>query len=87
MCWRFFVQTLAVHPTLWLDLQEPILSGGNAAQIFLDVLFPYIADGNLLAIAIHDGHAKQFLQQENAVSIHAERKIMPSSISPDGPEA
>src|SRR5882724_1943586 len=70
-CWRFFVQTLTVHPTLRLDLQEPILSCGNATQIFLDVLLPHIADGNLLTIAVHDGHAKQFLQQENALSMMA----------------
>src|SRR6266852_3316528 len=75
MCWRFLVQTLTVHPTLWLDLQEPILSGGNAAQIFLDVLFPHIADGNLLAIAVHDGHTKQLLRQENAFGVVAKSSV------------
>jgi hypothetical protein len=35
------------------------------------VLFPYIADGNLVAITIHNGSAKQFLQQEDALGMVA----------------
>ena len=73
-CRCFFVQALAVHPTLWLDLQQPILGCGNAAKIFPDMLFPYIADGNLVSVAIHDGNAKQFLRQENALSMMAKAR-------------
>ena len=69
--WVFFVQPLSVHPALWLDLQEPILGSGNAAKIFPDMLFPYIADGDLVSVAIHNGNAKQLLRQENALRMMA----------------
>jgi hypothetical protein len=57
---------VAVHPTLGLDLQEPILRCRNASEIFPDMLFSHIADRNLVPVAIQDGNAKQFLRQENA---------------------
>src|SRR6266478_9106824 len=66
---RFFVQALAVHPTLGLDLEEPILRCRNASEIFPDMLLSHIADGNLLAIAIRDGNTKQFLRQENTLGM------------------
>ena len=52
-----------------LDLQQPILGCGNAAEIFPDMLFSQIADGNLFSVAVHDGNAKQFLRQENALGM------------------
>jgi hypothetical protein len=68
---RFFVQALAVHPTLGRNLQEPVLSCGNASEIFADMLLTHIADGNLVSVAIHDGNAKQFLREENALGMVA----------------
>src|SRR5260370_11368587 len=64
---HFFVQALAVHPTLGLDLQKPVLSCGNASEIFPHMLLSHIADGDLVPLAIHDGDAKQFLREENAL--------------------
>ena len=56
----FFVLPLAVHPALWLDLQEPILGRGSAAKIFADMLFSHVAHGNLFPVAVHDGTPNNF---------------------------
>src|SRR3981081_2802805 len=70
-CRYFFIQALAVHPTLRLDLQEPILWRGNSAQVFFDMLLSHITDGNLVSVAIHNGYAKQFLRQEDTLGVVA----------------
>jgi hypothetical protein len=74
----FIVQTLSVHPSLWLDLEQPILGCGNAAKIFPDMLFSHVAHGDLFSVAVYDGYAKQLLSQKDSLGIHAESKIMPS---------
>jgi hypothetical protein len=66
-----FVQALTVHPTLCLDLQQPVLSCGNSAQVFPDMLFSYIPDWNFVSVAIHNGNSKQLLGQENALGVMA----------------
>jgi hypothetical protein len=66
---------LAVHPALWLDLEQPILGCGNAAKIFPDMLFSYIPDWNFVSVAIHNGNSKQLLGQKNALSMMAKRAV------------
>jgi len=69
------VQRLSIHPTLWLDLHEPVLCRGNATQIFVDVLFSYVANGNQLPLTIGDGDAKQLFAQENSLSVMPKRSV------------
>src|ERR1700676_4815929 len=69
------MQSLAVHPTLRLDLQEPVLGCGNACKILSYVLFSHKAHWNLVSGAIHNGHAKQSLRQENALGVVAKRAV------------
>jgi hypothetical protein len=66
---------LAVHPSLWGDLQEPILSCGNPAQVFLDVLFSQMAHGNLRSSTVHDGHTEHLLGQKNALGMVAKGSV------------
>src|SRR5260370_31547871 len=68
-----------LHPTLRLDLQEPILCRGNSAQVFVDMLLSYIADRNFVAIAIPDGNTKQSLRQQNSLGVPPEPNIMPTN--------
>ena len=67
--WHFVAPPLTVHPRLRLDLQEPILDCGNAAQIFPDMLFAHIPDGDLFPVAVNDAYPEQFLRQENALGM------------------
>jgi len=62
---------VTIHPTLGLELQEPILRCGNSPEILPDMLLSHVADGNLVSVAIHDGNAKQFFRQENALGMMA----------------
>jgi len=59
---------LAVHPSLRLDLWQPIGRCWDAAQIFLHVLFPYVPDGDLPTLAIGDGYSEHLLRQEESLN-------------------
>jgi hypothetical protein len=54
---------------LGLDLQEPVLRRGNAAQIFPNMLLAQIADWHFVSVAIYDGDTEQFLRQENTLGM------------------
>jgi len=43
--------------------------------VFLDVLFSNMAHGNLRSSAVHDGHTKQLLSQENAFGMVAKGSV------------
>src|SRR5271165_5142392 len=66
---------LAVHPSLWGNLQEPILGWRNPTQGFLDVLLSHMAHGNLRSSAVHDGHTKHLLGQKNALGMVAKGSV------------
>jgi len=71
----FIVQALSVHPALWLDLEQPILGCGNAAQIFPNMLFSYIPDRDLFSVAVYDGYAKQVLSQKDSLGMMAQSSM------------
>jgi hypothetical protein len=57
------------------NLQEPILGCGNPTEVFLNVLFSHIADGNLQSSAVHDGHTEHPLGQKNALGMVAKGSV------------
>jgi hypothetical protein len=62
---HFGCQTLAVHPTFWFDLRQPILCRRDASQVFLNMLLSNVSNGNLLPVAVGDRDGENLLAQEN----------------------
>jgi hypothetical protein len=50
------------------------------------MLFPDVPHWNLLAFAVGDCDTEDALTQEDFLGIHAERRVMPSQMQPDGTE-
>ena len=59
------LQSLPVHPAFRLDVCEPVLSRGNSAQIFLDVLLSDVPHGDFLPFTVGDRDAEDLFTQEN----------------------
>lgn len=62
-------QSLPIHPAFRLDLREPVLSGRNSAQIFLNVLLPDVPHWDLLPFAVGDRDTEDLLAEENPFGV------------------
>ncbi len=49
-----------------MDLRQPILRRGYPSQIFFDMLFGDVANGNSASVAVDDGNSTDLFAEEDA---------------------
>ena len=57
------------HPTLWLNLAQPVSHSGNPAEVFENMLLADEPDWDYAISRVHDGGAEKRLQQEYALGV------------------
>jgi hypothetical protein len=63
------------HPGLKHQALQPILDGGNPAQVFFHVLFAQKPGGNHAALAIRDRRTENPFRQKNALGVMSKRAM------------
>ena len=58
-----------------MNLQQPILRRGNAAEVFANVLLSQIPDRDLPSVAVDNSNAKELLWEENSLGMMAKRPV------------